>query len=82
LDVRRAIIALQKPFLAIHGTTDETLPISMLHDIKAWNQNVEIIEMPKVNHTFGSKHPHIENVLPRDLNIAADLITNFFKITE
>ncbi len=79
LDVRQAVKEIDKPFLALHGTADETLPVSMLHEIKSWNKIVEIIEIDGANHTFGSTHPYSENQLPKDLKTAVDHIIKFFK---
>lgn len=79
LNVKRSVETMGKPFLALHGTEDETLPISMLHEMKCWNDEIEIVEMKKANHTFGSVHPYVQDALPEDLNIAIDYIIQFFK---
>jgi pimeloyl-ACP methyl ester carboxylesterase len=79
LDVKQAVVQMNKPFLAFHGTADETLPLSMLHEIKQWNNKVETIEIPDANHTFGGVHPYNEAFLPKDLKSVVDLSINFFK---
>jgi len=79
LDVKLAVEKMGKPFLALHGTADETLPLSMLHEIKQWNDDVETMEMPDVNHTFGGVHPYTNDFLPGDLKSAVDHIIQFFK---
>ena len=79
LDISQAVKNLEKPFMAFHGTGDETLPVTMLHEMKSWNPDLTAIEMPGVNHTFGGQHPHNEDSLPKDLKIAIDHIIDFFK---
>jgi pimeloyl-ACP methyl ester carboxylesterase len=79
LNVKDAIERLNKPYIAIHGTSDETLPISMLHEIKIWNDTVEIVEIDGANHTFGSTHPYMQNELPKDMKIAVDHIIAYFE---
>jgi len=79
LNVKQAIVNMEKPFLAIHGTEDETLPIAMLHEIKSWNSEVKTIAMNGANHTFGSTHPYASDELPRDMKMAIDHIIQFFK---
>ena len=79
LNVKQAIKKMNKPFIALHGTADETLPVSMLHEIKSWNGKVETIEIDDANHIFGSIHPYTSEELPIDLKLAVDHIILFFK---
>lgn len=79
LNIKNAVKEMNKPFLALHGTADETLPIVLVHQIKQWNEDVRIVELNGMNHTFGSVHPYCDVELPKDLKIAVDQIIQFFK---
>ncbi|MEO9803907.1 MAG: alpha/beta hydrolase [Reichenbachiella sp.] len=52
------------PFLAIHGTEDETVPVESLLMFKSFYPDVIRKKIEGGGHTFGGKHPWTETVLP------------------
>lgn len=79
LNIPHAVKNLNKPILAIHGTNDETLPVSMAYDIKEWNPAVELFIIEEAGHTFDGYHPYDKDGLPKDLLLAAEKVNSFFK---
>lgn len=55
---------LKIPFLAIHGTEDETVPVEALLMFKSFYPDVIRRKIEGAGHTFGGKHPWTEPVLP------------------
>lgn len=79
LDIPSAAKNLRKPALILHGTHDETLPVSMAHDLKAWNSSFELNIIEGAEHTFGGYHPYFGEKLPDDLLFAAQGVSKFFR---
>lgn len=79
LDIPNAVKNLRIPALILHGTVDETLPVSMAYDLKAYNASTEIKIIEGASHTFGGYHPYFDETLPDDLLFAALEILNFFR---
>lgn len=82
LNIPNAVRNLRTPALILHGTDDETLPVSMAHDIKASNPSFELKIIEGANHTFGGYHPYFEEKLPENLLCVAEEIAKFFKKTQ
>lgn len=78
LNIPHAVKNLTKPVLVIHGTDDETLPVSMAHNIKQWNPNIKLFVIEGANHTFDGYHPYDQEFLPKNLLLAAETIDHFF----
>ncbi|MEY2829300.1 MAG: hypothetical protein RIQ33_1158 [Bacteroidota bacterium] len=58
---------LTKPLLVLHGKADDALDFKHSEEIKSWNRNQVSLELfENMNHTFGGKHPWLENYLPDD----------------
>ncbi len=81
LDVERAVRSLQKPFIAFHGSADETLTVTMLKNLTGWNQHIKSKVIDGANHTFGGKHPYPLDTLPTDLHHVCEVTNKFFKNT-
>ncbi|WP_375581155.1 alpha/beta fold hydrolase [Marivirga tractuosa] len=64
LSIPNAIREITQPLLAFHGTKDETLPVSMAHQIKQWKKDTNLIIFENENHVFGAKHPWEMETLP------------------
>lgn len=79
LDIPGATKKLGKPALIIHGTKDETLPITMARDIKDWSPSAELLILEDANHTFGGYHPYTLKALPVHSLKAAEAVNHFFK---
>ncbi|MDW3209755.1 MAG: alpha/beta hydrolase [Reichenbachiella sp.] len=52
------------PFLAIHGTDDETVPVEALLLLKNAYPSIQTHRIEGANHTFGGKHPWTSPELP------------------
>ena len=61
-----AVKQLQIPFLIIHGTQDETVPVAAAIEMELWNKNAELFLVENGNHNFGAKHPWPYENLPPD----------------
>jgi pimeloyl-ACP methyl ester carboxylesterase len=79
LDIPSIVKKLTKPFLIIHATDDETLPVSMAHELKANQPQAEVIILPEGGHTFGGQHPFPEATLPPSAQIVAERTVEFLK---
>ena len=66
-DVKSAVNMLKIPYLIIHGDKDKAVKINEGYDLHSWNKNNKLIIIKNGGHTFGSKHPWQENILPKDL---------------
>ena len=64
LSIPDQLKVLDKPFLAIHGSNDETVPVGSLKLLKSFNSNIETYIIEGAAHTFGGKHPWEEKELP------------------
>jgi uncharacterized protein len=79
LTISRAVRALQKPQLIVHGSTDPTVSIKEAQAIHRWNSNSQLEIIENADHVFGSKHPWGENELPGDLNKVVELSIKFLE---
>jgi uncharacterized protein len=79
LYVPSAIKKLAIPFLAIHGTEDEAVPVKAAMKLKEWNPAVELFIVEGGKHTFGGKHPWKEMSLPGHSQLIADRTNQFLK---
>lgn len=79
LNVGNAIRQIQVPFLAFHGSADETVPVSMVYDIEKNNQHAQIEIIQHAGHTFGGGHPYKEATLPADVAHIVEKSIGFFK---
>lgn len=70
---------LPQPLLVLHGDEDETLPVHMAHELKAWKPDTELIILPGVTHNFGSDHPWLSGHLPEAARQIADSTMAFFR---
>ena len=79
LFVPDAVKRLQIPFLIIHGTKDETIPVECGIEMAKWNLNCELLLIENGNHNFGAKHPFTENSLRKDLQEVIEASIDFLK---
>jgi uncharacterized protein len=78
LHIPTAVRNLQKPFLIIHGTADEAVPVSIATQMASWNSSLVQLELiENANHTFGGRHPFAETALPIDSEKALALTLKF-----
>ncbi|RMH15368.1 MAG: alpha/beta fold hydrolase [Acidobacteria bacterium] len=58
LDLTAAATRRTAPWLIVHGSDDETVPVAEARRLKAHASGVvELLEIPGANHTFGAQHP-------------------------
>jgi pimeloyl-ACP methyl ester carboxylesterase len=79
LTIRRAVGALTKPQLIIHGDADPTVSMAEAHAINSWNPNSQLQVITGGDHVFGAKHPWEEGGLPGDLERVVELSIVFLR---
>lgn len=79
LDIPAAAARITQPLLIIHGEDDETLPVSMAHELKAQQPAAQLIVLPQSGHTFGGAHPYLHVHLPAAARQVADYTIAFFR---
>lgn len=77
--VPQAVKQLHIPFLAAHGTSDATVPVEAVYEMKKWNPDIELFIMEGTDHTFGATQPCISTKIPADTKIISDKTIEFFK---
>lgn len=78
-DIKKAIQNLTIPFMAVHGTEDESVEFQSALEMKKWNTNIKMELIPNANHTFGGQHPFTLNKLPMDTEIVLNQTIDFLK---
>ncbi len=79
LSIPKAVKEMSQSLLNFHGTEDETLPLSMAHEIKEWKPDSEQVIFEGANHVFGAAHPWDENDLPPLFEIIVEKSCEFLK---
>jgi pimeloyl-ACP methyl ester carboxylesterase len=64
--------------LVIHGAKDEAVGLSAAENLQRWLWKSELLLLENANHTFGTKEPWTENILPEELGKVVEKIMNFF----
>ena len=67
------------PFLAIHGDSDETVPLESLKVLTKNNSKVLTHIIPNATHTFGGKHPWEDEELPEEAEELLSVAIEFLK---
>ncbi|WP_422359748.1 alpha/beta hydrolase family protein [Reichenbachiella sp.] len=70
---------LNVPFLAIHGTEDETVPVESLLLLKGAYPAIQTHRVEGANHTFGGKHPWTASELPEFTKELVNEMIEFLK---
>jgi uncharacterized protein len=78
-DIQSAIKNLKIPFMVVHGTEDESVPMEQALEMKRWNQSIKLELIPNGTHTFGVKHPHTAPHLPFDMQVVVEKTSEFLK---
>ncbi len=79
LTIRRAVTAINKPQLIIHGDADPTVLIEEAHALQSWNPGSQLEVIAGGDHVFGAKHPWSEATLPEDLERVVKLTVEFLE---
>ena len=77
-DILQASKQLEKPFLIVHGTADETVPKEAGEELVAQNSNHTLQLIQGAGHTFDGKHPFQETSLPTHLQDVVNVTISFF----
>ena len=77
LTIKRAMTALQKPCLLIHGKKDTTVSLTEAKKLKSWNSNAQLEIMEGANHVFGASHPWKKGSLPQHLHEVVGITSTF-----
>lgn len=77
LTIKNAVKQLYKTHLVFHGDADEAVSINEALLLKQWNPSARLVIIKGANHTFGSKHPWLENKLPKDLQTIVNQTIEF-----
>ena len=72
-----AVRELDKPFLIIHGSKDETVPVAYAEEMHGWNPKTKLLLIENGGHTFGGKHPWTDEELTADLKEAVEATGRF-----
>ncbi len=76
-----AVKQLQIPFLIVHGTDDETVPVADAIEMHRWNKQSRLFLVEHGNHNFGGRHPWTEPILTEDMEDVVAETVAFFKET-
>lgn len=77
--ISQQLSKLNIPFLAIHGTDDETVPVESLLMLKSAYPALETFRVDGAGHTFGGKHPWEESELPNHTKQLVERMIQFLK---
>ncbi|MBP2831171.1 alpha/beta fold hydrolase [Aquimarina sp. U1-2] len=69
LTISRATKRINIPHLIIHGTNDQTVPVTEGKNLHSWNPESELFLVENANHVFGAKHPWDISTLPEHLDV-------------
>lgn len=77
--IKEQLAKLNIPFLAMHGTADETVPVEALLLLKSAYPALKTLRIEGANHTFGGKHPWTESSLPDQSEELVKEMINFLR---
>ena len=77
LTIKRAVSALTKPYLILHGSNDPTVSVLEAKQLKKWNNEAELKLIDGADHVFGAQHPWKESKLPPHLKEVIDATIDF-----
>lgn len=79
LFIPTAVRQLDIPFLIIHGTKDETVPVANAIEMHSWNKLSRLFLVEGGNHNFGGKHPWELAELSEDMEDVLKETVEFYK---
>ena len=65
LDTKKAAQKLEIPWLIVHGTGDEAVPVTSAKELHSWCKSSELEFIKDAGHTFGGRHPFTDVELPK-----------------
>jgi len=66
-DLEKCVANMTTPVLLIHGTHDETVPVSHAKELLSHGNSIRLLEIQQGDHTFGGVHPMTSSNLPIQL---------------
>lgn len=78
-NILQTVKNLQKPYLIIHGSEDETVPLYEAKLLHEWNPHNELFLIENGTHVFGAKHPWESDSLPDPLKSTLKKTVEFLK---
>ena len=63
-NLERSCSQIKVPSLFVHGTADNTVPSVDAETLHAWTHNSRLLLIENGDHTFGGKHPFVDDELP------------------
>lgn len=67
------------PCLFVHGTNDNTVPFSDAQQMEEWCSSGKALLIENGDHTFGGKHPFLDQELPEHSKLAIEATIAHFK---
>lgn len=67
LDILAAAQQINQPWLIVHGTEDDAVPLEHAKKLHELNKASELMIEKDANHVFGAAHPYAEKTLPAQL---------------
>ncbi|MHC5354899.1 alpha/beta hydrolase family protein [Myroides sp. LJL115] len=77
LNIQKAAQNLKKPTLIVHGTLDQAVDVKEADLLHLWITSSSLIKIEDADHVFGAKHPYLDKVLSRDLNLVVEKTIDF-----
>lgn len=79
LDIPTRAAQISVPWLIIHGSEDEAVPVSEAHDLHQYGPNSGLSILEGEGHTFGGKHPWTEDSFPGATEMVVEESIGFLK---
>jgi uncharacterized protein len=78
-DIMDAVTHIDTPILLIHGSDDDTVPVSHAKELAAHGKSIDLIEIPHAGHTFDAVHPMEEQGIPVAMKDVIEKTISFYK---
>lgn len=78
-DISSIVRRLKKPLLILHGSNDETLPVTMATVMHSWKPDATLNIIGGADHTFGGSHPYMATKLPMHALKAINNVIEFLQ---
>ncbi len=79
LHIAKAVKKLEIPFLIIHGTEDEAVPLSEAQLLRKAADHAQLLVIEGASHTFDIKHPFADGPFPGNAELVIFKTIEFFK---
>ncbi len=79
LDIPKAASQVNVPWLIVHGSNDNAVPVDDAKSLHTINPKSELMVVEDGDHTFGGKHPWIDDELPTDAKLIVEKAIGFLK---